>query len=206
MKYWNSVVDFFSHSGRNDIFAWLAVLFAGAAYLPYLWKIIKRKARPAIAPWFLWASLSLLNYFASRSAGEAYPQTLMYAILDPVVLVIAIWMRNWNTFDTEDKVALVIGLTSCFVFYFSAKYALIGALTGITIAGIPIMKNVWRDPESESLSGWILFALGGSCSLLSGIVFYTTWIDILTPATYAVSCGIIVTLILARKHRLSNVR
>ena len=193
MKYIpESVVHFFEQSGKTDPFAIAGLCLGIIAYIPYLWSvIITREAKPAISSWFLWSLLTVLTFFGSYKTGKVYPQTLVYLVLDPCVLICAIIARHSSPFDKWDKRALYCGLLSIPILVFfpaESLVALIVSLVGIAFANVPVIKNVYWDPLAENMLSWILFTLAGASSFLSSVLYFTKWEDMLTPFIYMTLC------------------
>lgn len=208
MEHLDSIVGWFSKYGKSDPFAILGLVLGTCAYVPYLWDVFTNKnCKPAISSWFLWSLLTILTFTGQLKSGKVYPQTVMYLFLDPVVLISALIKRNWSPLEGWDWAALFCGVVSGLIMFFSpadSVSALMGSLVGICFANIPIIKNILKDPLVESLAGWILFTFAGTCSLLSGIIYFTGMIDLATPGAYLFLCTISLGTLLVGRRKLKR--
>ena len=143
--------------------------------------------------------LTLLTVVSASKAGNVYPQMYAYLILDPLVMITGLIMKQWNRFTLLDWICIIIGGIGGIVYFISPSFSLIASIVAVTISTIPTIRNVYLKPEDENKLGWILFTLAGTFSLLSAIINFTSVIDLAAPISYFSTC-FIVTVLLYRKQ------
>lgn len=183
---------------KNDIFALLGAVLAICAYVPYLLAIARRKIKPAASSWLVWTMLTFLTVISAHKAGNTYPQMYAYLILDPLVMIVGVAMKQWNKFTKLDWYCVSIGVAGGIIYFYSPSFSLIASVVAVTISTIPTIRNVYFKPGDEDKVGWILFTLAGTSSLLSAIINFTSVIDLAAPISYFSTC-FIVTVLLFRK-------
>jgi hypothetical protein len=200
--------QWFQEYGKTDAFAVTGLAIGIIAYIPYLISVITDpRSRPAISTWSVWSMLSLVTFLGQMNSGKVYPQTAMYLILDPVVLICAILKRNWSPFETEDLVAVGLGALGGVIIFLSpqeSRIALAASLFGIVIAGIPTIKNLVKDPFCENKASWIIFTSAGFFSMVSSLYYFTSWIDVVTPMTYFLTCLVALAIMIRLRKKVQK--
>lgn len=143
------------------------IVFASA--LPYAIQTFRRKVKPNITTWSLWALIGLallLTYDSSGAGANVWPAVLGF--VNPCIIAgLAIWRRS----DREPLTRLewgcvVFGVASLSLWLVVrdsekwAQYALYLAIAADICAAIPTIKFVWKSPEEDRPAMWVLFAIG----------------------------------------------
>lgn len=174
-------------SSQLDIFALIGLLVGLIAQLLYIYAIVFLGAKPAISTLLLWVMLASLLFWGQLQTGHVFPQTAVYAFTDPLILIFAFFVGHWSKYEKEDWIALGLGICGGSVLFFYPEDSGIGLcaiIFAVGVANIPIIKNLKSNPYAENPFTWICFMVAGLFSLLSGIFYFNTYWDLLTPLAY----------------------
>jgi hypothetical protein len=154
------------------------------AFVPYIFAILRKKANPNRASWFIWAVVSLMlgaSYFASGARNTAWV-SIGYIIGSITIASLSIKYGEggWTGFDRFCLFATGISLILWLVF----KNPLVALIINVFIdffGALPTMRKAFRDPKSEDKLTWLLFFAGNLVNLCAveslkfSIVVYPIW-------------------------------
>jgi len=140
------------------------------AYLPYIWAIFKRNAKPNRASWIIWTVVSGSIFFSYSSAGatDTIWVSAGYTIGSAIISLLSIkyGVGGWTKLDQRCLLSAAVGLLLWWLLD-SPLFALYIS-TGIDVtASIPTAKKAYLDPLSEDKLAWALFWLGSFLNVLA---------------------------------------
>ncbi len=142
----------------------IAGVLSVITYVPYLRDIFRLKTKPERATWFIWAVLSGIAFFSQMAKGATDSLWLVGVQTLGVIVVFVLSIRyGVGGFVRRDMIALgAAGLGLVLWFYTSeAAYALLIAIAIDAIGASLTVLKAYRDPESETLSTWVLSGTAG---------------------------------------------
>lgn len=174
-------------------------------YLPYLRDIFKLKTKPERATWFIWSVLSGIAFFSQMAKGATDSLWLVGVQAIGVVVIFLLSIRfGVGGFVRRGIIALIAAGIGLILWFYTneAAFALLIAIAIDAIGGLLTVLKAYRDPESETLSTWVLsgtagifaaFAVGSLDYILLAFPVYVVLIN------YAVAVAMIL-----GKRRLVN--
>lgn len=152
-------------------------------FVPYWWAIVQGQTRPNQATWWIWTIVGIIIAFSYRASGAQstiwVPITYVVGPFCTALLSIKFGADGWTKLDTICLVGVGIGLILWGVY--RSPYLTLGLNIGIDFLGaIPTIRKSIRDPYSEDLFSWLLFALANIINLVA--VDRWEWQIILYPA------------------------
>ena len=190
-----------------QVFGYVAALLSILMIVPYVRDILRNDTQPERASWFIWTTLGFIAFFSQFAKGATDSlwltggQTL--AVLVVFVLSIKYGVGGLSKRDIRALLAAGVGLI---LWYFTneAAYALIIVIFIDGIGSFLTMIKSYHDPESETLSTWIISGTSG--------VFGTLAVGSLNPILLAYPVYIIianytiVTVLLLGKRKLRMIK
>ncbi|MFW0862740.1 MAG: hypothetical protein ACKKL6_04125 [Candidatus Komeilibacteria bacterium] len=180
------------------LFGKLAGGISIAAYLPYIWAILKyrndpeKRVTPNRASWTIWTIVSGIIWASYTSSGATDTAWVPagYTIGSFIVSLLSIKFGEggWAKLDRNCFVAAGIGLMLWWAFD-SPLYTLFTSLSVDIVASFPTIKKVWINPKSEDKLAWLLF-WGGS---LANVLAVNKWAFVIY--VYPVAMFVLITLI-----------
>jgi hypothetical protein len=158
---------------KLTIHGWLGII-AGAlslcGFVPYWWAIWQGKTRPNRVTWWIWTIVGIIIAFSYRASGAEstmwVPITYVIGPFCTALLAIKFGADGWTKLDTICLIGVGIGLILWRV-YRSPQLTL-GLNIGIDFLGaLPTIRKSIRDPYSEDLFAWLLFAIANIINLLA---------------------------------------
>jgi len=153
-----------------QIFGYLAALLSIFAVLPYIRDILKGKTKPERASWFIWTVLGSIAFFSQLAKG-ATNSLWVVGVGTFCVLIVSILSIKFGTggFARRDKISLIIAAIGLLLWFFTKEAAIalyITILVGSTGSFLTVVKS-YEDPESETISTWIIAFISGIFAALS---------------------------------------
>lgn len=170
--------------GMTGILGIIAGIFSFSAYLFYITAIIKGKARPSRATWFIWAVIGIILAVSYKASGAE--DTIWVAISEAVApSIIALLAIKYGVGGTEKTDIFAFGgsLFSLFLWWYfdSPVMVLVTNLAIDLFAAIPTIKKSWTKPQEEDRFAWTitqtgnLFNLFAIDKLIFGIMIYPVY-------------------------------
>ena len=143
--------------------------FAIWAYIPLCRDVYNRTLTQSLATYGLWGLLDAINAGSTYSKGGNYWLPLLYAAMSFAVVAI-IFLRNFNRkWELIETICTIFVLASIVVWYFvSDELAIVVSTIGVVVAGLPQLKDVWKDPAGAPLGPYVLFVIANGLSTLAG--------------------------------------
>ena len=142
--------------------SWRRRLFAALA--------LRGGTAPRLASWTIWAAVQGVIFSGAREQGATatnlLPLAYFVGCVSVTVVAARFGTRDVSRLDGVCSALAVVSLTLLVVAH-DPLSALVLAIVTDTIAGVPTLVAVWRDPRSESLAGWVCFLTGASINFLA---------------------------------------
>lgn len=184
----------------QEILAGIAVVLVLAAYIPYMFDIVKGKVAPHPFSWLIWAMTATAIFFlqTSNGSGTGAYGTATVAVCAALIFILA-FRTNKVKVRPLDIFSLVMALVGIVIWIFVQQptISIIILLTVEVIGFIPTYLNGWRRPYKDSMGVWIVngtrHALG-----LSAVQQYN-FITVLNPIVWIVLCSTYVSTLAYRR-------
>ncbi len=138
--------------------------------IPYIIDIFKRKTKPERATWFIWSILGGIAFFSQLAKGATNSLWITgFESVGQVIIFILSLRYGYGKFKKKDGITLFIALIGLIIWFVTkeAVYALYIIMTIDFIGSILTIQKSYQDPESETLSTWVLSTIAGFLSILS---------------------------------------
>lgn len=146
----------------------LSVVVALSMYPPLAWKILRGKTTQNLASFALWGLLDLeVTLSIIFQGGNWYlPGAYVLGCLIVVfsLLKVGIWEWDWVEW------AILIMVAFCLVVWVRVgpRWATIVSTTGVVLAGLPQLRDVYLEPEDKPLLEYLGFTLAAVLGTLGG--------------------------------------
>ncbi len=192
----------------SEIFGYLSGIVILLAFIPYLRDIFLGKTKPERASWLIWGILGSIALASQYAKGASFSLLFngVQTFGDLFIFILAI-RYGIGGFMKRDIFAL-IGVAIGLVLWYLTKEAALALLIVIFIDGtgtvLTIIKS-YENPTTETMSAWILTALGG---LLACIAVGKFNIILLAFPfyTFLANLGIIASIKLGLKKQTLNIK
>ncbi|HWZ65276.1 MAG TPA: hypothetical protein VNX65_00590 [Patescibacteria group bacterium] len=148
----------------------LGGLISFIGYIPYVKDILKLKAQPERATWFIWSVLTAIQFFSQQAEGAT--NSLWLNGLDSFgaigIFIISIKF-GVGGLVRRDLIALVAAAVGLFLWYLTSQPFIALVITiGIDIIGTVLtVTKTYEDPATETYTIWVLGMIGGLLAALS---------------------------------------
>jgi len=178
-----------------SILSIIAGIFLISGYIPYIYEVIKNKAAPNRASWFIWSLSTAIILFGVNGTGthEAIWVPIADAIGCFVIFILSI-PRGVGGWNRADRISFLICFSSLIIWAYTGSIlvALIMNLLVYSSGYISTIEKAIRDPWSESYFAWTLFFIGVLLNLLVVIIGTDTGFAVwLYPIVLVVCVGIL---------------
>lgn len=176
----------FDHKLAIQISGYGVLIIASSVvvYTLYIKRIFERTIPPPISIWVLWTLLDIVAIFAEFSRGVFNIQLFCYTIGSAVVCGALFFRPNlsWDKFWDTATTGLVLLSAIVFVMVDDKFWALIAALTGMSIASIPlvlVLLDETKEPWKEPWDAWFVILIGSVFTYLDGQLISGIWLGTL---------------------------
>jgi len=185
----------------------IAAVMAIAAHVPYVADIIRRKTKPHVFTWLIWAMLTLFVFFGQWERG-AGPGSWSTMVAGSISIFVAILSLKYGTKDITklDKVFFGTALISIIPWYLTKDPTIsVLLLTGIDGAAfIPTIRKTANDPSSETLFTYALNVPRHAISI-AAIAQYNAATYIYPSMLVIMNVAVVITIVLFRlKKKVSK--
>jgi hypothetical protein len=172
--------------------------------VPYIRDILQGKSKPRLVSWAVWTLLLTLTAFVSWQQHQLSSAVLSgtSALGCFVVSLLAVRYASFELTRLEkySLVGAVLGI-GLWLMFSSPMLVLITALTVDSIAYLPTYVNGWYNPHHESMSMFVVSAIGSGLVLLAAISTHATSHGLIYPVYSVVFGSIMVAILLTRRQR-----
>jgi hypothetical protein len=184
----------------------IAGIITLVAYVPYIRDIFKGTTKPVRATWFIWTVLSGIA-LASQLASDGHWSVIMTLVQMfgvATVFILSI-KRGYGSLNKQEVISLAVAAVGLGLWAATDKPLLaLLCVVAVDAAGswLTVFKS-YKDPDSETLSTWILDCVSSIFALIAiGSLNYTL---ILYPGYLFIANGAVVVVIILAKHK-SNLK
>jgi hypothetical protein len=182
----NTTIQIFGYNLAVKISGYGTLITASSVvvYTLYIRRIFDRDIPPPIATWGLWVLLDLVTVISEFGRHSFNTLFVCYTIGSSIVTVTLFKHPNcsWDhIWDTVTSIVVVVSII-VFVSIDDKTWALITALTGITIATIPLARNLLNEtnePWKEPGDVWLISTGASVLTCLDGKMLTGAWVAIL---------------------------
>lgn len=153
-----------------SVIGFAAGVISISGYVPYIRDVIKRTTYPERASWLIWDVLTAIAFFSQLAKGAFaslwLPGLEIIGLSTVLLLSLKFGTGGLSKKDVYSLIAAGIGLI---LWYFTKEPAVaLYMIIGIDAIGTVLaIQKAYKDPESETLSTWVLVAIAGILSLIS---------------------------------------
>jgi hypothetical protein len=139
-----------------------------ALFIPMATRIVKDGgAGQSFATWLLWAALDTILAVSIIEQHGNFLLPLGFALGSAVMTLLLAQSRfAWSRMETV-TLALVLGCLAGWKLG-GARIATVAATTGICLAGIPGLVELWRNPQRQVGNIWGWYVLANGLAFLGG--------------------------------------
>ncbi|MBA3678861.1 hypothetical protein H0W80_01530 [Candidatus Saccharibacteria bacterium] len=162
----------------KEFFGIAAGLLTGIAAIPYIIDIVRKKARPERASWFIWLVLAVIAFSTQFAEGATW--SLIITAVDSIAVLIIFLLSikyGEGRITRRDKIGLAVAGIGL-VLWFITRHAVIALLfiVAVDASGVVLtLIKTYQEPDSETYTMWLLVAFAAIMSLLS-VSIYTVGI------------------------------
>ena len=188
----------------------MKIFFAGAAtfvtilgYIPYFRDLFRRKTQPHIYTWLIWAiTLGTAVVALLYGGGELGSVSLIAGFLFVVVVFFFSFKYGTKNITKSDTIMLVLALLAIIIWWQldSPLWAVIVISFVDGMGFVPTFRKTYVDPNSETLSFWILIALSNILAMFANTQY--NFLTMTYLGTMALGNIIVITIILSRKKTI----
>ncbi len=178
------------------MYQWASVILAVVLYVPLGRQLVSGLVTQNLATFILWGSLDAIVGASMYVQGSGNFQ-LPFAYVLGCIFIISCILRSgnysWTKFET--KISLVVAaccVAWCVIVWgFDNPWlATVLSTIGVVAAGIPQLRDSWREPESSPLRTYVGFTVVNILSTMAGLSW--TVEERLYPVSCAILCGAVV--------------
>jgi hypothetical protein len=158
------------------------IAVAIAAYVPYLWEVLRGQGRPNRASWMIFSATGLFAAGSAWAGGarDGLWVPLVYGVLSFVVVLVAI-RRGEGGWSSLDRFCLATALLSLVGWWLAGDPLVCVAMNALadTAGHFPTIRKAWREPRHEPIVMWWCVLVAN----IGNLVHIQTWsaIEILYP-------------------------
>jgi len=174
-----------------------------AGFIPYIWAILRKGAKPAKASWVIWTILDTITFAGMITKGAVNGQMIGTIIGAYITIGLALKFGSpgWTRLDRACLSGAVLGIALWTIT--ANPIAAIVTSCGVAFLGsIPTFVSAWKDPSRENTLAWTLYWL--SCVFALAAIPQWTLADALQPITFAAIETIMMVILLARPRMLAR--
>lgn len=179
----------------------LVVVFGAASYLIAVRQMLSGSYRPNMFSRLIWLMLAINSLAAVvLSGGSMGSIVLSVVMLTGSLAIFAVGFKRgaWQFSYLEAICVALLVLSGVVWIFYSAPFVNL-LLTRVIhlIGGLPTIKRVWKNPESESSAFWLLFIISSFFAIFAE--WPITWAAVILPVYYVVFDGIIFLLAVRKR-------
>lgn len=179
----------------------LSSFFTIAAALPYISDILKRKTKPRVVSWLIWALLTGISAAASLSDKQyaAFVLSLSASIecIAVVLLGLKYGDKDYSRLDIGCFAGAIIGLLLWYIFD-SPSIAILAGIIIDLVGAVPTISHAWIDPFEET---WMTFAMSAIGAVFAVLAATTVRVTSLANPIYIVIINMILTSVIITRQR-----
>lgn len=190
----------------KEALSYIAIALTFYGFYPYIRDILKNKFKPHVFSWVIWATTTLIVFFAQLEGGGgvgAWP-TGVSAIITCYVAYLAYKNIGDIKITRLDWVFFLTAMSSIPFWYLTSDplWAVI-ILTAVDVFGLaPTLRKAYDKPLEESVQFYSITTVRNIISIIALEVYSIT--TILFPAAVGVFCLLLIAVIVYRRRELES--
>ncbi len=191
------------------MFGLLSGLLSTVAYVPYIIDTLRRRTSPDRACWLIWSTLGSIAFFSQVYEGAS--ASLLFAGVQVsgtiIVFLLSIKFGAGEYLSRKNQRILLVAALGLVAWYTTenAAYALAITISISLLGGAVTVHKAYLDPDSETLSTWVVALIASICAVLSvgklDLTLLAYPLYLLTLYT-----AIVVAMVLGRMRKLTPMR
>lgn len=171
-------------------------------YIPYIIDTIRKRTQPERASWLIWSTIGTISFLSQVSEGAT--DSLWFAGVQVsgtiTIFVLSVRLGYGQYLSPKNRVVFSIAMCGVVAWYLtdSAVYALMISIAIGLLGGVVTIQKAYEDPDSETLSTWVLALLASVFAILA--VGELDWVLLAFPLYLLTLYTAIVAAILYRRH------
>ena len=167
----DTTIGFPTDAGTLLLLGLASGVFSCLAYLPYIRDTIKGQTQPQRASWLIWSVLGSISLVSQIYEGATSSLWFAGVQVTGTIIVFGLSVRSGlgkylHTTDYTILVFVAFGLL-LWLFTENAVYALAISIGISLLGGTVTVLKAYRNPESETLSTWVISLIASICAALS---------------------------------------
>ncbi len=148
----------------------IAAAISLIAYIPFVIAILRGKAQPHRASWFIWSLVSavIAISYVQTGATDTALVPAVYGVCSVIIFVFSIryGVGGWTPFDRKCLGVSIFGIALWLVFKEPVAALVLNISVDVTGA-LPTLKKIKENPDSEDRTTWFLFWLGSVFNVIA---------------------------------------
>ncbi len=176
-------------------------------FIPYVVDTLRRRTKPERASWLIWSVLGSIAFFSQ--VYEEATHSLWFAGVQVggtiLIFLLSIRFGAHGYMSRRNRVIFACAFAGLVLWYFTetAVYALAVTISVSLLGGAVTVLKAYREPETETLSTWVLALVASVCAVLS--VGAVDWVVLAYPLYLLALYAAIVGAILMGQARMAAV-
>lgn len=153
-----------------QIFGYISAILSIVMIVPYVRDILRHKTKPERGSWFIWSVLGFIAFFSQLAKGATDSLWLTAGQTFTVLIIFLLSIKfGYGGLGKHDIKALVGASVGLLLWYLTreASYALFFVIFVDSIGTYLTILKSYKDPESETLSTWIMSGTSGIFGMLA---------------------------------------
>ena len=184
----------------------LFIIFASICeiigFFPYIWNSLFGKTRPHTFTWLIWLitnGVAVTGLWIGGGGIGSIPSTISVIFVITVFLISLKFGKK--DIKLSDTVILIIALSSIFIWWLLNSPILAVILVSIidVIGYIPTFRKSFKEPWTETLSSWVLFALASTFAILGLEAYNLLTVSYLASISF-VNVSLVIFLLIRRRN------
>lgn len=156
------------------VFSILALWSVGLsiiAFLPYIRDTFRGLTKPDRASWLIWSFLSIIAVASLRYEGGA--QSVWFvgiqSAMTLIIFVQSIWLGAGSYLSRKNLAVFGAASVGLVLWYLleTSVYTLAIVITISALGAITTLRKAARNPQSETMSTWVISGLAALCGVVS---------------------------------------
>ena len=153
-----------------QIFGYTSALLSIVMIIPYIRDIFRLETKPERGSWFIWTVLGFIAFFSQLSKGATDSLWLTGGQTVAVFIIFLLSFKyGYGGLGRRDVKALIGAGIGLILWYLAreATFALLFVILVDSIGTLLTLLKSYKDPESETLSTWVLSGTSGIFGMLA---------------------------------------